>query len=211
MTLTGDVNAEYRWVVDPIDGTVNYAHGIPHCCVSIALQGKSDKCRVTSVPKRAQSRATRDSSHVTLIGAVYDPFTDELWTAIRGQPARLNGKTIHVSRRDKLSNAIVAIGFSKSRKSIQNTLPYFSWLVRRARKVRMTGSAALGLTYVASGRFDAYIERGISEWDIAAGGLIIECAGGEFWREPIEGKYKYRMVASNGLFRTKLRVGNLLK
>ena len=85
-------------------------------------------------------------------------------------------------------------------------LPYFSKLVHRVRKIRMMGSAALGLTYVASGRFDAYIERGIRLWDIAAGGLILECAGGEFWHRAIPGDYAYRMVATNGLLRRRLRV-----
>ena len=76
----------------------------------------------------------------------------------------------------------------------------------RVRKIRMMGAAALGLTYVATGRFDAYIERGIHLWDIAAGGLIIQCAGGEFWHRPIPGAHAYRMVATNGLLRRSLRV-----
>ena len=102
---------------------------------------------------------------------------------MRGQAARLNGKIIRVSQRRKLREAIVSIGFTKTRESLEATLPYFNNLVHRVRKIRMMGSAALGLTYVASGRFDAYIERGIRLWDIAAGGLIIECAGGEFWHK----------------------------
>ena len=137
---------------------------------------------------------------------VYDPFQDELWTAIRGQPARLNGKVIRVSSRRTLADAVVSIGFSKSRASMEHALPYFAWLTRRVRKIRMMGAAALGLTYVATGRFDAYIERGINLWDIAAGGLIVECAGGEFWHEPISGG-KFRMIASNGLLGRTLRTG----
>jgi myo-inositol-1(or 4)-monophosphatase len=85
-------------------------------------------------------------------------------------------------------------------------MPYFRELVYRVRKIRMMGAAALGLTYVATGRFDAYIERGIRLWDIAAGGLIVQCAGGEFWQRPIPGKHAYRMVATNGLLRRSLRV-----
>ena len=201
--IAGDADAEQRWVVDPIDGTVNFTYGIPHACVSIALQARSPRTL-------AQDRTSRHSPlvthHITRLGVVYDPFTDELWTAIRGQPARLNGHVIHVSRRQKLPEAIVAIGFAKTRQSLEKTLPYFNQLVPRVRKVRIMGSAALALTYVATGRFDAYIERGISLWDIAAGGLIVECAGGEFWREPISGEHKFRMVASNGLLRHKLRV-----
>jgi myo-inositol-1(or 4)-monophosphatase len=140
------------------------------------------------------------------VGVVYDPFSDELWTAIRGRPARLNGRIVHVSRRRRLEDSIVSIGFAKSRESLEATLPYFNQLVFRVRKIRMMGAAALGIAYVATGRFDAYIERGIRLWDIAAGGLILDCAGGEFWRQPIPGEHSYRMVATNGLLRKTLRV-----
>jgi myo-inositol-1(or 4)-monophosphatase len=194
----GRADAEYRWVVDPIDGTVNFAYGIPHACVSIALQRRAKPASAADFPDGYQ----------TVVGVIYEPFNDELWTAIRGQPARLNGKVIHVSPRRKLAEAIVSIGFAKSRQYIDSTLPYFSKLVYRVRKVRMMGAAALGLTYVATGRFDAYIERGIHLWDIAAGGLIVECAGGEFWHRPIPGAHAYRMVATNGLLRRSLRVPN---
>ncbi|TAK96758.1 MAG: inositol monophosphatase [Verrucomicrobia bacterium] len=188
---SGEANAEARWVVDPIDGTVNFAYGIPHACVSIALQ-------VRSAERGVRNGKSRGNDYSTVLGVVFDPFTDELWTAIRGERARLNGTIIQVSPRKKLKEAIVSIGFSKSRYSTVRTLPYFNWLVLRVRKVRMLGAAALGLCYVATGRLDAYIERGINLWDVAAGGLIIECAGGKFWCEPIPGKSKFRMVASNG-------------
>ena len=101
----------------------------------------------------------------------------------------------------RLDNVVYRAGFAKSRESLEDTLPYFNQLVRRVRKIRMMGAAALALTYVATGRFDAYIERGIRLWDIAAGGLIVECAGGEFWRRPLPGQHAYCMVASNGLLR----------
>ena len=141
----------------------------------------------------------------TVIGVVYDPFCDELWTAARGAPARLNGKIIHVSRRNELAAAMVAIGFAKDADSLRENLPVFNVLVRRALKVRMTGSAALALVYVACGRFDVYLESGIWIWDIAAGGFIVERAGGEFWRNPIAGRHRYRMLASNGLLRQKVQ------
>src|SRR5206468_3340878 len=115
------------------------------------------------------------------------------WTATRGQPAKLNGRDTNVSKRAKLSEAIVSIGFAKSRQSLENTLPYFNQLVYRIRKIRMMGAAALALTYVATGRFDAYIERGIRLWDIAAGGLIIQCAGGDFEWKQLDGEHYYRM------------------
>ena len=195
--VSGQANAPYRWVVDPIDGTVNFAYGIPHASVSIALQFRNSDFGFRN--------ASRPEPYQTVIGVVYDPFTDEMWTGIRGQAARLNGRLIHVSRRRKLAECVVSIGFAKSRTSLERALPYFIWLARRVRKIRMLGSAALGLTYVATGRLDAYIERGIYLWDIAAGGLIIECAGGKFWREPTENG-KFRMISSNGLVHRTLPV-----
>lgn len=188
--ITGNPESSERWVVDPIDGTVNFTYGIPHACVCIALQIKS------------QPGAEED--YETVVGVVYDPFCEELWTAIRGQPALLNGKKIHVSDKKQLNETIVAIGFAKTKSSMESALPYFTKLVHRTRKVRIMGSAALAMTYVATGRFDAYVEAGIHLWDVAAGGLIVECAGGEFWRQPLEKKYAYKMVTSNGLLRKKL-------
>jgi myo-inositol-1(or 4)-monophosphatase len=210
---SGDINAEYRWVVDPIDGTVNYAFGIPHAAVSIALQ-KRDECRVTSDEKssrsRTQSRVTRHASHVTLLGVIYGPFTDELWTAVRGGgPTRLNGRVVRVSRRARPGDAIIAMGFSKSKSNLVKSLPHLNRLSRRALKVRMMGSAALELAYVASGRLDAYVERTINLWDIAAGALMVECSGGEFYTQPAP-RGKFRMCADNGKLRKKLRIARLL-
>jgi myo-inositol-1(or 4)-monophosphatase len=192
--IVGDPDARYRWVVDPIDGTVNFAYGIPHACVSIALQ------QLAASP----GPTTYEDGYETLVGVVYDPFCDELWTAMQGRPARLNGKPIRVSKRTKLDESIVSLGFAKSAENLQATLPYFVDLVHKVRKIRMMGAAALALTYVASGRFDAYIERGIRLWDIAAGGLILECAGGNFSRQAIPGEYAYRMLASNGRLTNQL-------
>jgi myo-inositol-1(or 4)-monophosphatase len=193
---SGDVNAEYRWVVDPIDGTVNYFFGMPHAAVSIALQVQRSKSRV--------------QSYETVVGVIYDPFTDELWTALRGGPARLNGKIIRVSRRSRLADAVIAMGFSKSQENLEKSLPHVNRLARRVKKIRIMGSAALELAYVACGRLDAYIERTINLWDVAAGALLIECAGGEFHALPAPGG-KLRMCADNGLLRRKLQVDSLLK
>ena len=211
---SGDVNAEYRWVVDPIDGTVNYAFGIPHAAVSIALQAKSDKWQVTSDKKSNRSRAlhpvTCHMSHVTVLGVIYGPFTDELWTATRGGPTRLKGRIVRVSKRARLEDAIIAMGFSKSKTNLEKSLPHLNRLSRRVLKVRIMGSAALELAYVASGRLDAYVERTINLWDIAAGALMVECSGGEFYTQPAPGG-KFRMVADNGQLRRKLQLGSLLK
>src|SRR5437879_4535527 len=114
--VSGKANAEYRWVVDPIDGTVNFAYGIPHACVSIALQG----------PAQHSSRSAYPDGYETLLGVVYDPFCNELWTAIRGKRARLNGRVINVSMRNKLAEAIVSLGFATSRKNREATLRYFN-------------------------------------------------------------------------------------
>ena len=186
--VAGREGSAFRWVVDPIDGTVNFTYGIPHACVSIALQ----------------QQASSAAEFQTIVGVVYDPFCDEIWTGIAGGPARLNGKVIHASQRKALDESIVAIGFSKSEKSLIENLPVFNALVRRVRKIRMMGAAALSLSYVASGRFDAYIESGVSLWDIAAAGLILECAGGEFWRQSLGDIGHFRMMANNGLLRKKL-------
>jgi myo-inositol-1(or 4)-monophosphatase len=193
--ITGDPRAPYRWVVDPIDGTVNFNYGVPHASVSIALQQHGPG-----------TPGAYEDGYFTLLGVVHDPFTNEMWTAMRGQPARCSGRVVRVSDNARLANAIVAMGFSKTRKNLEQTMPYMTKLVHRVRKVRIMGSAALSLVYVAGARFDAYIERGLRLWDVAAGGLIVECAGGEFWRQPIEGEYAYRMICTNGKLRRKLAV-----
>ncbi|HXB60900.1 MAG TPA: inositol monophosphatase family protein [Candidatus Acidoferrales bacterium] len=189
---SGDLNAEYRWVVDPIDGTVNYYFGMPHAAVSIALQ------------------ATAPGSSLALFGVIYDPFTDELWTATHGGKTRLNGKVVQVSRRAKLNDAVIAMGFSKSRENMEKSLPHLNRLARQAKKIRIMGSAALELAYVASGRLDAYIERTINIWDIAAGGLMVQCSGGEMFLKKLPDG-RLRMCADNGLLRKKLKINGLLK
>ena len=162
--IQGDPLSSDRWVVDPIDGTVNFTYGIPHACVSIALQQRVNRKIATAQP---------DSAFETVAGVVYDPFTNETFTAVRGEPARLNGEPIVVSSRTRLNECIVSIGFAKSAASLESMLPHFNVLVHKVRKIRMMGAAALALVYVAAGRFDAYIEGGIRLWDIAAGGLIL--------------------------------------
>jgi myo-inositol-1(or 4)-monophosphatase len=135
---------------------------------------------------------------------VYDPFCDEMWTAIRGGPARLNGRRVQVSTRHRLGEAVVAVGFGKEPAVLRRMVPAASALAQHVRKVRIMGAAALGLAYVASGRFDAYLEDGLRLWDIAAGGLLIECAGGEFWRRPVAGEHAFEIRANNGRLRSKL-------
>ncbi|MDR3456583.1 MAG: inositol monophosphatase family protein [Verrucomicrobiae bacterium] len=185
---TGDTTAEYRWVIDPIDGTVNYFYGMPHAAVSIALQhrGKS------------------------VVGVIYDPFTDELWTTTKGEPTRLNGKIIRVSDRSQINDCVIAMGFSKSKENLKKSLPHLIRISKQCKKIRIMGSAALELAYVASGRLDAYIERTINLWDVAAGQLLVDNAGGEFYSAPAPNG-KMRMCADNGKLRKKLQIASLLK
>lgn len=192
----GSADAAARWVIDPIDGTVNFSHGIPHAGVSIALEERLPARRGTA-PTPATYRA--------VVGVVYDPFTDELWTAIRGEAARLDGRVIHVSDRRRLGETIVSLGFGKRTDVLDHMAPAFHALIHRVRKLRINGSAALALVYVATGRFDAFLERGLRLWDIAAGGLILECAGGEFRSEPLSGDLEYDVAATNGLLYRELR------
>ena len=193
---SGDASSEFRWVVDPIDGTVNYFYGMPHAAVSIALQVQSPKSKV--------------QSYETILGVIYDPFTDELWTATLGGKTKLNGRVVRCSKRSRAGDSLVAIGFSKSKENLEKSLPHLNRLARRAKKIRIMGSAALELAYVASGRLDVYVERTINLWDIAAGGLMVECSGGEmFLKELPDGRL--RMCADNGLLRKKLQLGSLLK
>jgi myo-inositol-1(or 4)-monophosphatase len=200
--VLGNPEAAVRWVVDPIDGTVNFTYGIPHACVSIALQVRLQARRA---PGRKGRRRDGGEEFQTVVGVVYDPFTNELWTAIRGEAARLNGRAIRASDRKKFGEAIVAIGFAKGKATLARTLPTLDTLIHRVRKIRIMGAAALALVYVASGRMDGYIEYGLRLWDIAAGGLIIECAGGSFWSAPVEGEHAYRIVASNRGLATALK------
>ena len=151
--------SEYHWVVDPIDGTVNYFYGIPHFCVSIALK-----------------KATEDK---WLVGVIYDPMMDELWAVEDGQEPTLNGRPISTSQRSKMSDAVVTVGFSKSKEALDAGFERYRNISTSVRKSRMMGSAALALAYIACGRLDAYIEDVISLWDIAAGKLLVEAAGGK--------------------------------
>ena len=166
-----------EWVIDPIDGTVNYFYGIPHFCISIALREKGE----------------------IIVGVIYDPIREELWHAERGGAAYLNDKPITVSQSSEISKSIVSIGMSKTMAELEIAFSIFKDLMARARKCRLMGSAALDLAYVASGRFDAYIERSVNWWDIAAGVLLVKCAGGELSISPsIIQSGKISLIAWNG-------------
>ena len=154
--IAGTQDSDWQWIVDPIDGTVNFFYSIPHFCISIALRHKED----------------------IVLGVIYDPMRDDLWEVERGGVPLLNSKPIQVSQRTLLSDAVVSVGMSKSPEVAQKATAILEKYVRKARKCRLMGSAALDLAYVSCGRLDAYIEQSVSLWDVAAGKLLVEAAGG---------------------------------
>jgi len=181
--IVGDQSSDHQWIVDPLDGTVNYFYGIPHFCTSIALRLRGE----------------------IIAGVIYDPIRNEMWAGQKGDVSKLNGSRIHVSDRTELAEAVISIGLAKTGETINTNFPLLQQMIHRVRKCRVLGSAALDMAYVACGRFDAYIETGISLWDIAAGWLLVENAGGTVDLRPRENmKDKYSIVASNGLIDLKL-------
>ena len=148
---------EYRWIIDPLDGTTNYLHGFPHYAVSIACEHKG---RITH-------------------GVVYDPFKQELFAASRGDGATLNNRRIRVGNSKSLDSALLATGFPfRNPEQLDQFLKLFKQLFTSVRDIRRAGSAALDLAYVAAGRLDGYWEAGLQAWDLAAGALIVREAGG---------------------------------
>jgi myo-inositol-1(or 4)-monophosphatase len=169
----------FCWVFDPIDGTTNYAHGLPIFCASLALE-------VDGEP---------------IVAAVYDPNRKELFTAERGHGARLNGRMLHVSAAESLIDSLLVTGFHYSvHKDPGKVIEMFAAFIARARAVRRLGSAALDLCYVAAGRFDGFWERQLQPWDVAGGALIVAEAGGRVTTmtgEPY-GSRKGSVLATNG-------------
>jgi myo-inositol-1(or 4)-monophosphatase len=175
--IVGDQTSEFQWVVDPLDGTVNYFYGIPHFCISVALRCQGE----------------------IIVGVIYDPMRDEIWTVQKGGEPKLNGRVCRVSERTELRDAIVTVGLSKTDATIESGMPLLQSMVRKARKCRLMGSAALEMAYLACGRIDVYIEHGISLWDIAAGWILVESAGGVVEMTlRTDMKDKYNIVASSG-------------
>lgn len=172
--------SDVRWIIDPLDGTTNYAHGFPFFCVSIALERKGE----------------------TVLGVIYDPLLDELFLAEKNGGAFLNGSPIAVSDTRDLSNSLLATGFPYDiRVNPDNNLGTFNRMALRARAIRRAGSAALDLAYLAAGRFDGYWELRLKPWDRAAGALMVTEAGGVV--SDLAGEehtlVSEAIVASNGL------------
>jgi myo-inositol-1(or 4)-monophosphatase len=168
-----------RWIVDPLDGTTNYAHGYPCFCVSIAVE---------------------DGGEIGL-GVIYNPVLDEIFVARKGHGATLNGEKLTVSRTEDLTDSLLATGFPYDiRRSRDNNLDHFAHLAVRAQAIRRAGSAAMDLCYVAAGRFDGFWEMKLAPWDMAAGALMVAEAGGvvtDFCGGPF-GIDAREILASNG-------------
>jgi len=180
-----DTASEFRWHVDPLDGTTNFAHGYPCFSVSIAL-------------------AQRDTP---LAAVVFNPFYNELFAAARGAGATFNGKRISVSKNATLSTSLLCTGFPVRNRKLSPNLQYYGEFTQRSHGVRRDGSAALDLACVALGRFDGFWEFGLNKWDTAAGVLLIEEAGGKV--SDFEGR-PYQLggpviLATNGLIHEEMR------
>jgi myo-inositol-1(or 4)-monophosphatase len=175
----GERPSEWKWIIDPLDGTTNYAHGYPCFCVSIALERAGE----------------------LVLGVIYDPTRDELFAAERGEGATLNGRRIRVSDIDDLNRAMLCTGFPYDVRDRGDFARHFTNFIMHAQAVRRDGSAALDLAYVACGRFDGFWEEGLRPWDVAAGVVLIEEAGGRVSR--YDGStfriYTPPIMVSNGL------------
>jgi myo-inositol-1(or 4)-monophosphatase len=180
-----DIKSEFRWIIDPLDGTVNYTHGLPIFCVSIALERKGE----------------------IILGVVYDPSMDELFTAEKGKGAWLNKQRLEVSKATNLIKSLVVTGFPYTvNENPEPDITHFRNFVVESQAVRRLGSAALDLCYVASGRFDGFWEGSLHPWDMAAGVLMVMEAGGR-WTDycgAVSNVYNKQMLATNGLIHEQM-------
>jgi myo-inositol-1(or 4)-monophosphatase len=179
-STTAHASNNYRWIIDPLDGTVNFVHRIPQSCVSIAVE----------------------RAGIILAGGVYDPYRDELFLAVKGKGATLNGKRIHVSPETKMHRAVVITGFPYDRNDhATRYLDFLRPFLKKCADLRRFGAAALDLAWIACGRAEAFLEYKLSPWDIAAGMLLVEEAGGkvsDFKNQKVNLDNPYTTLASNG-------------
>jgi myo-inositol-1(or 4)-monophosphatase len=191
------LGSRFRWYVDPLDGTTNFAHGFPQFCISLGLEDRQPRGEAVLGP---------DEDGTLVAAVLYDPMRDELFAAERGRGARLNGKPMHVSHTPELSESLIATGFP-SRKRHQNpNIHFYQEFTLRSHGVRRAGSAALDLAYVAAGRLDGYWEFNLNPWDTAAGILLVEEAGGltsGFSGQPFQLDSR-EILASNGPIHAEL-------
>jgi len=183
--LSQNKGAEFRWIIDPLDGTTNYAHQFPVFTVSIALEREGE----------------------VVLGLIYDPMREEMFSAVKGKGSFLNGEGIRVSAVDDLNKSLLATGFPYDiRASKVNNITHFNNFLTRVQGIRRCGSAAMDLCYVASGRFDGFWELKLSPWDMAAGALIVQEAGGlisDFQNGEFT-IYGAEILASNGLIHQQI-------
>ena len=177
-------DAAWKWIVDPLDGTTNYAHGYPCFCVTLALEHENE----------------------IVIGVTFDPTRDELFAAEKGQGASLNGRRIRVSETDSLSEALVVTGFPYDFKQRDNFARHLTNFMLSSRGVRRDGSAAIDMAYVACGRYDGFWEEGLNPWDVAAGLLLINEAGGRvtYYDDSPFSVYTPPICASNGYIHSQM-------
>lgn len=175
--IIGGTN-KWKWIIDPLDGTTNFAHGYPCFCVTLALENEGQ----------------------IVIGVTYDPTRNELFSAEKGQGASLNNKPIRVSAAQKLADALIVTGFPYDFKQRENFARHLTTFLLQSRGVRRDGSAAIDMAYVACGRFDGFWEEGLNPWDVAAGLLLIEEAGGRvsYYDNSPFSIYAPPICASNG-------------
>ncbi len=184
---------EFRWYVDPLDGTTNFAHGVPHFSVSLGLEHRP-------------AGTTLDRDGVIVAAIVYNPMLDELFSAERGRGATLNSKPVSVSRVPRLAESLVATGFPSRKRHDSPNIHFYHEFTLRSHGVRRAGSAALDLAYVASGRFEAFWEFNLNPWDTAAGFLLVEEAGGRV-SDFAGGAFQLNsreVLATNGLIHAEL-------
>ena len=184
---SGDLiqDSQYKWIVDPIDGTVNFAHRIPICCISIGIEYNKE----------------------IILGAVYNPYLNELFIAEKGQGATLNDKKISVSKKENVINSCLVTGFPYTYLDEPNgPLEVFSRFIKKGVPVRRLGSAAIDLSWVAAGRFDGFYEHQLQPWDSAAGYLMVKEAGGKVthFNGDEYSPYKHGLIASNGILHNEL-------
>jgi myo-inositol-1(or 4)-monophosphatase len=180
-TQTG---SDYRWYIDPLDGTTNFAHGYPVFCVSMALERKGER----------------------IAGVVYDPTRDELFAAEQGSGAQLNGRKLRVSKTATLAESLIATGFPSQKRHKNPNIFFYHQITLRTHGIRRAGSAALDLSYVACGRYDGYWEFNLNAWDTAAGVFLVQEAGGTvtgFYDKPFELSSR-EVIASNGVLHPEL-------
>jgi myo-inositol-1(or 4)-monophosphatase len=191
------MEGEFRWYVDPLDGTTNFAHGFPQFCVSLGLEHR---------PAQSARESTPEQDGKIVAGVIYDPMRDELYTAERGRGAWLNGKPMHVSRIEDLAESLVSTGFPSRKRHDSPNVHFYQEFTLRSHGVRRAGSAALDLAYVACGRLEAFWEFNLNPWDTAAGVLLVEEAGGSI-TDFAGGAFQLNsceVLASNGLIHAEM-------